>query len=150
MRVKPALLTLACCALLLLAADSPPKQESLRLELFVNDLERSIAFYQNALGFTLERRDGDYAALRLGEAAFGIGSAKGLPESHFFNPELQSQRRGLGTEIVIEVPNLDAALARCTEAQATILSGITKRPWGQSDFRISDPDGYYLRLSSQK
>lgn len=150
MRVKPALLTLACCALLLLAADSPPKQESLRLELFVNDLERSIAFYQNALGFTLERRDGDYAALRLGEVAFGIGSAKGLPESHFFNPELQSQRRGLGTEIVIEVPNLDAALARCTEAQATILSGIKKRPWGQSDFRISDPDGYYLRLSSQK
>jgi catechol 2,3-dioxygenase-like lactoylglutathione lyase family enzyme len=34
-----------------------------RIELFVADLEASIAFYERVLGFVLERRDDGYASL---------------------------------------------------------------------------------------
>lgn len=134
----------------LLGAAHEPKPASLRLELFVNDLQVSRDFYRDVLGFTVEREDKDYVVLHLGNVVFGLGEAKGLAGGHYFNPELQSQRRGLGTEIVVEVPALEDTFARVKEKNVEILSGIKKRPWGLSDFRIADPDGYYLRLSSQE
>jgi catechol 2,3-dioxygenase-like lactoylglutathione lyase family enzyme len=41
----------------------PEMGDQLVLEIFVSDLERSLAVYA-ALGFTLERRDGNFIALR--------------------------------------------------------------------------------------
>jgi len=51
----------------------------LRIELFVEDLDRSIGFYTAALGFTVERREPDYASLRRGDAVLGLGPVAKLP-----------------------------------------------------------------------
>ena len=37
-----------------------------RIELFVIDLDRSIRFYEDALGFVVDRSEADYASLRRG------------------------------------------------------------------------------------
>lgn len=50
-----------------------------RIELFVADLDRSIRFYELALGFTLERREQDYASMRRGQAVLGLGVVTKLP-----------------------------------------------------------------------
>ena len=39
---------------------------SFRIELFAIDLDRSIRFYEGALGFVAERSEADYASLRRG------------------------------------------------------------------------------------
>lgn len=76
----------------------PSTAGRLRLELFVNDVPKSIAFYRDALGFDTVREEKGYASMRLGTVEFGIGPLDGLPKGHCFRPEIATQRRGLGTE----------------------------------------------------
>ncbi len=108
----------------------------LRLELFVDDLDRSVDFYRRVLGFHLVRQDASYASLCHGAVVLGLGPAAGLPE-----------RRGAGVEVVLEVDDLDAAYARVMGAGVRPVEAPRERPWGLRDFRILDPDGYYLRIT---
>jgi catechol 2,3-dioxygenase-like lactoylglutathione lyase family enzyme len=57
------------------------REAGLRLELFVLDMELTIAFYTRMLAFELARHElGDYASLRLGGIVLGIGPVAKLPE----------------------------------------------------------------------
>lgn len=120
----------------------------LRLELFVSDVAKSEQFYSDVLGFERVRGDKGYAVVRLGAVEFGLGAVESLPPKHYFRPEIGRERKGLGTEIVIEVDDVNAAYAHADKSGHTILTPLGKRPWGLTDFRIADPDGYYLRISS--
>jgi lactoylglutathione lyase len=123
----------------------------LRLELFALNMEASIAFYTRVLAFELARHEpGDYASLRLGSVVLGIGPVDKLPEEGgYFGREIATLRRGLGVEIVIEVDDVDGCQERVAGSGHQILEPLQERPWGLRDFRISDPDGYYLRITSR-
>jgi len=131
-------------------ASPKPQGMSLRLELFVSDLQKSIDFYTKVLGFERQAGSPDYVPVRSGAVVIGLGPAAGLPKRHHFNPEVQSGRRGLGTEIVLEVDDVNAFFAQVKSTGYTSgLSSLRKQPWGATDFRIVDPDGYYLRITSR-
>ncbi|WP_447007160.1 VOC family protein [Saccharothrix isguenensis] len=52
---------------------------------------------------------------------------------------------------VADLDTLDDVHAEASRVQAEGLplgNGVQVRPWGLTDFRIHDPDGYYLRLTS--
>lgn len=122
-----------------------------RIELFVSDVETSVRFYEAALGFRLDRRDEDYASLRRGQAMLGLGAVAKLPEDGpgpGFTQARVSGARGAGVEIVLEVEDLDDALARFEGAGGRLAEPIRTRPWGLRDFRIVDPDGYYIRVTT--
>jgi catechol 2,3-dioxygenase-like lactoylglutathione lyase family enzyme len=51
----------------------------LRLELFVTDLESSVAWYVEVLGFGLVRADPGYASLQRGDVVLGLGPTAKLP-----------------------------------------------------------------------
>jgi catechol 2,3-dioxygenase-like lactoylglutathione lyase family enzyme len=123
----------------------------LRLELFVEDMEASIVFYTRVLAFEVARHEpGDYASLRWGDALFGLGPVAKLPEEGgYFGRDISDHRRGLGVEIVLEVDDVDGWHARVAASGHPILEPLRDRPWGLRDFRISDPDGYYLRITSR-
>ena len=123
----------------------------LRLELFALDMEASIAFYTSVLAFELARHEpGDYASLRLGGVVLGIGPVAKLPEEGgYFGRNIATLRRGLGVEIVLEVEDVDGCQERVAASGHPILEPLRDRPWGLRDFRISDPDGYYLRVTSR-
>ena len=121
----------------------------LRVELFVDDLDTSIGFYA-ALGFAVERREHDYASLRWGDAVIGLGPVAKLPSTGpgpGFTQERLAGVRGVGTEIVLEVEDLDVALAAARAAGHPLADEPSDQPWGQRDFRLADPDGYYLRIT---
>src|SRR5919199_4220589 len=84
-------------------------EAGLRLELFVDDMEATVAFYTRVLAFGLARHEpGDYASLRLGGVILGIGPVAKLPEEGgYFGREIATLRRGLGVEIVVEVDDVD-------------------------------------------
>jgi lactoylglutathione lyase len=130
--------------------DTPkPLGMSLRLELFVSDMEKSIDFYTRVLGFERLKGQPNYVPVRSGSVLIALGPAKGLPLKHHFNPEVQTARRGLGVEIVLEVDDVQAAFEKVKATGYPILSPPQKRPWGATDFRVADLDGYYLRITSR-
>jgi predicted enzyme related to lactoylglutathione lyase len=122
----------------------------LRLEPFVEDMGESVNFYRRVLGFEVVREEpGDYASLRSGDVMLGIGPVAKLPETGgYFTRSIASQRRGLGVEIVMEVDDLSAAHRRVLDSAHPVFEPPQQRPWGLWDFRIVDPDGYYLRFTS--
>ncbi len=55
----------------------------LRLELFVRNIEKSIEFYHNVLGFSLpEDRNKNYLPVRKGDVVLGISEMENLPGCH--------------------------------------------------------------------
>jgi predicted enzyme related to lactoylglutathione lyase len=122
---------------------------TLRLELFVTDLRASVDFYTRVLGFAIERESDDYMAVRNGHVLLGLGPAAGLSPAHYFRPEVTHARKGVGVEIVLEVDDVQAALQRVIDQGARVHTPLKQRPWGLTDFRIVDPDGYFLRITSR-
>jgi catechol 2,3-dioxygenase-like lactoylglutathione lyase family enzyme len=123
----------------------------LRLELFVEDLDTSIGFYAG-IGFAVERREHDYASLRWGDVVLGLAPTAKLPMSGAgpgFTQERLAAGRGAGVEIVLEVEDLDVALAAVRAAGHPLAAEPADRPWGLRDFRLTDPDGYYLRITTR-
>ena len=121
------------------------------MELFVGDVEASIAFYTRVLAFDLEHHEpGDYASLRRGSVVFGLGPVAKLPEEcGYFGRDIATWRRGLGVEIVLEVDDVEGWRDRVVASGHPIFEPVWDSPWGLRDFRITDPDGYYLRVTSR-
>ena len=123
----------------------------LRMELFVDDLDVSVAFYVDVLGFHVVRRSADYVSRRHGAVVLGLGPVAKLPDHD--GPGFSKRRlavdQGAGVEIVLEVDDVTQLTAlhdRC-RAGRVVVDALQRRPWGLSDFRVVDPDGYYLRLT---
>jgi catechol 2,3-dioxygenase-like lactoylglutathione lyase family enzyme len=151
--------TIICLVLVLVLNDfdsafagdqQKPKGMTLRLELFVTDMEKSIDFYTKVLGFERLGGEPDYVPVRSGSVLIGLGPAKGLTKQHHFNPEVQNGRRGLGTEIVLEVDDVKGFFKKVkASGYKGNISRLRQQSWGLTDFRIVDPDGYYLRITSR-
>jgi uncharacterized glyoxalase superfamily protein PhnB len=66
-------------------------------------------------------------------------------------PEIadRSQRRPVvGVELALEVDDLEADRARVAAAGWPIEEGVSDPPVGLGDFRVSDPSGYYWRMTN--
>ena len=127
----------------------PTNAMTLRLELFVSDMDRAIAFYRDVLGFALLRRDEGYASIRRGDVILGIGPISKLPvEGEYFTQTRLNGDRGLGVEIVLEVEDIAAEYERVMATGYHLVEHLKDRPWGLIDFRLADPDDYYLRITS--
>src|SRR3954468_22564251 len=90
-----------------------------RIELFVEDVDASMRFYELALGFGVVRRDVGYASLQLGDAILGLGPVAKLPvdsRGAGFTQGRLAGVRGAGVEIVLEVGDVEAALERVQRA----------------------------------
>lgn len=118
----------------------------LRLELMVRDLDTSLAFYKDILGFT----DRDYSAsasyrpLQRGPVRISLQDITTLPVDH---PLVRHGPVGGGIEIVLEVEDIETYYNEARQ-QWPIATELAIRPWGLTDFRLLDPDGYYWRPTS--
>lgn len=127
----------------------------LRFELFVDDVEVSVRFYGATLGLRPPASwspDG-YVPLHAGAITIGVQHHTKLPPGHYFTADHLSGPRGVGVEVVVEVNDVDAAYARAAqqaERHGGHVQPLTDRPWGLRDFRLIDPDGYYVRVTSRR
>jgi catechol 2,3-dioxygenase-like lactoylglutathione lyase family enzyme len=114
----------------------------LRLELFVDDLAGSVAFYIDVLGFRVHRRSDTYASLGRGAVALGL-----VPFASVQQPSPTA--RGVGVEVVLEVDSVDQLRDLYLHCQGlgVVADEWRARPWGLQDFRLYDPDGYYIRVT---
>jgi lactoylglutathione lyase len=119
-----------------------------RIELFVSDLARSRAWYE-ALGFRVAREYGDWLMLALGDNVLDLqGDGHAVAGPHYFTPEIQRWPRGTGVEISIEVEEIDRFYERALGLGVDVVKPMQDRPWKARDFRVADPDGYFLRFTT--
>ena len=117
---------------------------TLRCEIFPADLDVTVDFYQRVLGFQLtdDRRAEDYVSLRRGEVQ--VGAVRSAPPG-----DRALRRPPTGLELVLEVDDVDAERDRVVAAGWPVDADLGDREWGLRDFRILDPDGYYLRITNR-
>ena len=130
------------------------KPESLRIELFVADAIRALEFYCRTLGFVEVPKpvpEPDYRAARLGDVHVGFLDGRTINPAFDSGTAAPHRPPPTGVEIVIEVEDLDSAFARVkAHAPERIVEGPRKRPWGLTDFRLLDPEGYFLRITTRR
>ena len=133
-------------AALLLASSVGVSAGDAKLELFVSDAARSVAFYR-LLDFEIahQKEDG-YTTLRRGGLVLALSPLPSWLPVHWLG---FLRYPPLGTELVSYVPDLEASRLRFAEAGADP-GEIALQPWGDRDFRLTDPDGYYVRVSEGK
>lgn len=115
---------------------------TLRIELFVADLDACVDFYARVLRFGVvqDERTTGYVFLR--RDAVKIGAVLTADSRREF------RRPPMGIEIVFEVDDVERE--RDAVAASWVLDeDLVDRPWGLRDFRIIDPDGYLLRVTNR-
>jgi len=100
--------------------------------IYVADLARTKRFYGEMLGWKLHTDQPNVAGFW-----FGSGYLVAVLEPR---PETERRYAG-GMNIAVRVDDIDAEHARLAE-RGVAVSPIESRPWGQRDFRFTDPDGY--------
>ena len=122
------------------------RARTLAVSFTVNDLAASLTWYCDVLGFTLDQkydRDGKLqaASLKAGEVRILLGQDDGAKG--------WDRVKGVGSSIQIgTAQNVDELAARVKERGGTLDSEPLDMPWGARVFRVSDPDGYKIAISS--
>jgi lactoylglutathione lyase len=118
---------------------------SMSVSLTVKDLQKSLAWYHEVVGFSIDRkmeRDGKLraVALKAGEVRITINQdygAKGW-----------ERIKGLGFSIQISTDqNVDDIAQRIKRLGGTLESEPADMPWGVRMMRLLDPDGFKLSIS---
>ena len=114
----------------------------------VADMEASIAFYRDVLGFSVNLTVPDdsgelvHAELSRNGAALMLGPASGLSEA---------ARSLLGAGVTLYITDndddIDAFYQRVRAAGARIVDPIQDQEWGDRTFTVQDPDGYHLMFA---
>jgi catechol 2,3-dioxygenase-like lactoylglutathione lyase family enzyme len=115
-------------------------------ELFVRDLESSLAFYTDRLGFRVVRSEANFAVLALGEARLQLVL---LDESIDGQKEwLAGGPRGIGVNLRFIVDDVEAMYAEARRHDVTVVREPGDRFYGLRDFTIIDPDGFIVSFGS--
>jgi uncharacterized glyoxalase superfamily protein PhnB len=120
---------------------------ALLASLTVNDLRKSLGWYRDVVGFTVHReyeRDGALAAVSLKAGVVRLlltqdDGAKGWERA-----------KGEGMSLTItSAQDIDQVAARIKQRGGTLLGEPADMPWGPRVFRLKDPDGFTLVISSE-
>lgn len=116
---------------------------TLRIEIFPADIDASVEWW-SALGFEVLGRKDDppYASLGRDDVRLGMVQSPWRPAEHRAVPS--------GTEIVLAVDDVRAERDRVVAAGIELAEDLQEREWGLTDFRMRDPDGYYLRNTDRR
>lgn len=122
---------------------SQPRVTSFAPQFLVDDLARSIAYYEK-LGFTFgEPWDGFYAIGQLD------GLELHLKEAPKHDDERRHRRANEHLDAAAGVEGIEAFYAQCIADGATILKPLAATPWGTMDFYVEDPDGYIVSFGGR-
>lgn len=124
------------------------RARSLGVSLTAKHFEKSFAWYTEVLGFTLDRyyeREGKVvgAALIAGDVRISLNQDDGKKGT--------DRVVGQGFSMMFTTEqSVDEVAARVKAAGGKLDSEPADMPWGARIFRITDPDGYKLIISSER
>ena len=109
----------------------------------VDDLEKAVEFYREALGLQVGRRFGEMGVEMLGgsSAVFLLARAAGTQASPATSQERSYARHWTPVHLDIVVEDVEAAQERARAAGATLEVPIQTRRWGRIA-QMADPFGH--------
>ncbi len=114
----------------------------------VNDLEKSLGWYRDVLGFAVEETWKEAGrvvgvSLRAGDVSFMIGQddwKKG-----------RDRKKGEGFRIFCKTKgSVDALAERIAAKGGRLDHGPADEPWGVRDISLTDPDGFKITIAADK
>jgi catechol 2,3-dioxygenase-like lactoylglutathione lyase family enzyme len=112
--------------------------EQLIVEIYVQDVKQSAAFYET-LGFKVLRRDHGFVELGWDASRLYLEQIAGQP----------APPQTLVANIRIMVPDVDRYWKECVELKLRMVKPIADRYYGLRDFTVVSPDGVGLRFASR-
>lgn len=124
------------------------RARTLAASLTVKNLETSLAWYRDVVGFAVDRkieRDGKLrgVALTAGDVRLVINQDDGAKGWDRVKGE------GFSLQITTDQP-IDAIAKRIKQRGGTLESEPADMPWGSRIFRLRDPDNFKLVISSPR
>jgi lactoylglutathione lyase len=117
--------------------------------LYVQNVEKSVAFYEKAFGFSRKfvTPENDYGELLTGETTIAFAKTD-LANSNLKNGFLESnlQNKPFGIEMGFTTEDVEAALQTAIDAGGTLVEGAKAKPWGQIVAYVRDLDGFLIEL----
>jgi len=125
------------------ASAALPRVTSFAPQFLVEDLARSISFYEK-LGFVF--RDP-------WEGFYAIGEVDGLElhlkEAPKSPAERQWRRENEHLDAAAGVAGIEAFYERCVANGVTIMRALAPTEWDTKDFYVEDPDGYVIAFGGR-
>lgn len=121
----------------------------------VNDVDESIAFYRDALGFEVRNdvSSGEFRWVTLGTGSDAAAAELVLSAPHAGRSEADGDVvqellvKGVLGFFVFQTDDVDAAFERARSAGAEVLQEPIDQPWGPRDCAFRDPSGNTIRIN---
>ena len=116
---------------------------------YVEDVEKTIAFYESAFGFKKKfiTPEGDYGELISGETTIAFASHQ-LGRSNFSGGFKKSvlKTKPFGIELAFTTETIENDFKHAIKAGAVEFEPLTKKPWGQSVGYLRDINGFLIEV----
>ena len=120
------------------ATATPSRLKSMSPQFLVADLQRSLEFYTDKLGFEVDfQYEGFYAGVRRDGHSIHLKMGEPSPD------ERANRRRNEHLDILFSVEGLDRLHHELGEQAVEVTLPPRDMPYGR-EFYIADPDGYIL------
>lgn len=128
------------------------KLKSLTPNLMVNDVEETIEYYTDILGFTLlktvpEKGELDWAMVKRSDIVLMFQSKKSLANEL---PRLKGEKPGGGLTLYVKVDNITELHEELYNNEVEIISDLESTFYDTIEFTIVDVNGYILTFSEEK
>ncbi len=119
--------------------------------LYVQDVTKSIEFYEKAFGFGRKfiTPENDYGELSVGETTLSFASLK-LANTNLSNgfEESSLYKKPFGIEIGFTTSQVEETVQSVVDAGGMALEKPKTKPWGQMVAYVRDPDGFLIEICS--
>ncbi|UAJ13388.1 VOC family protein [Aquirufa lenticrescens] len=120
--------------------------------LYVEDVVKTMDFYQRAFGFCekMLAPDNSYGEVESGKTILSFAH-KSLAKSNLKNGFIESDlsKQPFGIEIGFTTDNVARTLAGAVAAGALLLEEPKTKPWGQVVAYVRDLDGFLIEICSE-
>lgn len=117
--------------------------------LYVEDVEKTIGFYEKAFGFSRKfiATGNEYGELSTGDTTLSF-AAFSLIKQNLACAFLESQSGGkpFGIEIAFAVEDVEIVFQKAIKAGATAVEKAKVKPWGQTVAYVRDPNGFLIEI----
>jgi lactoylglutathione lyase len=120
--------------------------------LYVEDVEKSVAFYESAFGFSRKfvTPENDYGELLTGETTISFASKKLAAQNlkdGFIEGSLED--KPFAIEIGFITDNVGELVQKATSLGAILVKEPTQKPWGQIVAYVRDLDGFLVEICTE-
>ncbi len=116
--------------------------------LFVDDLDRALAFYADKVGLPVRLRAEGYVEFAVEGAKFALLARSRVAE---LTGDVQAGRPAPGTHegaVTVLVDDMDRTYREMSARGVSFLDTPKDRPWGQRTVHFHDPEGHLIELAT--